>query len=253
MPPRKFLVSTSAGSTPRRTAKPICHPKSLQPRNREGWFKSEGWRVRKDGSQFWAHVVVDPIRDPTGKLIGFGKITRDLSERKEAEEKLWHTRKLFRLLVQGVTDYAIYLLDYPRQHRQLERRRGAHRKGVSGSRDCRSAFLPFLRARGRRRRCAHGGARHRVARRRIRARGPRRRKDRSSFWAHVVIDPVYDADAGRACHSPRTVSTTSTATISRSCLRAKASRRCASRALADPNTQDLSAGDYVRIFRDGHR
>jgi PAS domain S-box-containing protein len=77
----------------------------------DGRFESEGWRVRKDGSRFWAHVVVDTIRDPAGKLIGFAKITRDLSERKAAEEKLRTSQEQFRLLVQGVTDYAIYLLD----------------------------------------------------------------------------------------------------------------------------------------------
>jgi PAS domain S-box-containing protein len=53
---------------------------------REGKFESEGWRVRKDGSRFWAYVVIDPIRAPNGELIGFAKITRDLTERRAAEE-----------------------------------------------------------------------------------------------------------------------------------------------------------------------
>src|SRR6185437_6144648 len=80
--------------------------KVLETAKREGRFESEGWRVRKDGTRFWAQVVVDAIRDPAGKLIGFAKITRDLSERKEAEDKLKRSQELFALLVQGVTDYA---------------------------------------------------------------------------------------------------------------------------------------------------
>ena len=78
---------------------------------REGKFESEGWRVRKDGSRFWAYVVIDPIRTPTGEVIGFAKITRDLTERKAAEDELKKSQEAFRLLVQGVSDYAIYMLD----------------------------------------------------------------------------------------------------------------------------------------------
>ena len=77
----------------------------------EGKFESEGWRVRKDGSRFWAYVVIDPIRTPTGEVMGFAKITRDLTERKAAEDELKKSQEQFRLLVQGVSDYAIYMLD----------------------------------------------------------------------------------------------------------------------------------------------
>jgi PAS domain S-box-containing protein len=54
----------------------------------EGKFEAEGWRVRKDGSTFWAHVVIDPVHDKSGELIGFAKITRDLTERNESQRKL---------------------------------------------------------------------------------------------------------------------------------------------------------------------
>ena len=77
---------------------------------REGRFEGEGWRVRKDGTHFWCHVVIDPIIDPSGNLLGFAKITRDLTDRKMAEETLKRSEQQFRLLVQGVTDYAIYML-----------------------------------------------------------------------------------------------------------------------------------------------
>jgi PAS domain S-box-containing protein len=59
--------------------------RALETARREGKFEAEGWRVRKDGSLFWAYVVIDPIRGPSGEIIGFAKITRDLSERKAAE------------------------------------------------------------------------------------------------------------------------------------------------------------------------
>jgi PAS domain S-box-containing protein len=54
----------------------------------EGRFEDEGWRVRKDGSRFWANVVITTLRDQSGRLLGFAKISRDLTERKEAEERL---------------------------------------------------------------------------------------------------------------------------------------------------------------------
>jgi PAS domain S-box-containing protein len=67
---------------------------ALETAVREGKFEAEGWRVRKDGTRFWAYVVIDPIRGPSGKIIGFAKITRDLTERKDAQEKLEKMREV---------------------------------------------------------------------------------------------------------------------------------------------------------------
>jgi len=78
---------------------------------REGRYEDEGWRVRKDGSRFWASVVVDAIRDEAGQLQGFAKVTRDITERRAAQEALYESERQFRLLVGGVTDYALYMLD----------------------------------------------------------------------------------------------------------------------------------------------
>jgi PAS domain S-box-containing protein len=71
--------------------------RALRTAEQEGKFEGEGWRVRKDGSRYWTHVVIDPIRSPTGGLLGFAKVTRDLSERRAAQEQLERTREtLFR-------------------------------------------------------------------------------------------------------------------------------------------------------------
>src|SRR6185503_16282409 len=78
---------------------------------RVGRFEDEGLRVRKDGSRFWANVVITALRGPSGELVGFAKVTRDLTERRRTEETLRLSEERFRLLVQGVKDYAIFMLD----------------------------------------------------------------------------------------------------------------------------------------------
>src|SRR5580704_13640722 len=79
----------------------------LEVATREGRFEEEGWRLRKDGTRFWANVTITALRKPDGAVIGFAKVTQDLTERREAEEE---TRR-FRLLVESVKDYAIFMLD----------------------------------------------------------------------------------------------------------------------------------------------
>src|SRR5690242_6905196 len=77
----------------------------------EGRFEDEGWRLRKDGSRFWANVIITALRDDKGALHGFGKVTRDLTQRREHEERVRQSEERFRLLVDGLSDYAIFMLD----------------------------------------------------------------------------------------------------------------------------------------------
>jgi len=167
--------------------------RALETAKREGKFEAEGWRVRKDGSRFWAFVVIDPIRDHSGQVIGFAKITRDLTERKAAEQVLHRSEEQFRLLVQGVSDYAIYLLDL--EGKVTNWNLGAQRiKGYFANEIVGQHFSRFYTDEDR----AAGIPQTALetARRdgRFEKEGWRIRKDGSRFWAHVVIDAIRDDD-----------------------------------------------------------
>jgi len=170
--------------------------RALETAEREGKFEAEGWRVRKDGSRFWAYVVIDPIRDRSGQIIGFAKITRDLTERKAAEQVLHRSEEQFRLLVQGVSDYAIYLLDLEGNitswNLGAQRIKGYFANEIIGQHfsrfytdDDRAAGLPELALETVRKQGRFEKEAWRV------------RKDGSRFWAHVIIDPIRD-DQGNA-------------------------------------------------------
>jgi PAS domain S-box-containing protein len=161
----------------------------------EGKFEGEGWRVRKDGTCFWAHILVDPIRDEDGRLIGFAKITRDVSDKREAEQALFASEQRFRLLVQGVRDYAIYMLDG--DGRVANWNTGAEAiKGYRSDEIVGEHFSRFYteedRAAGEPARALETALREGKYEREA----WRVRKDGSRFWASVVIDPIY-GDTGK--------------------------------------------------------
>ncbi len=167
---------------------------ALQIATETGRFESEGWRLRKSGERFWAHVVIDAIRDGDGKLIGYVEITRDLTERKRAAEELRQSEKQFRMLVQGVTDYAIYMLDPDGCVSSWNV--GAHRiKGYSAEEILGEHFSRFYTHEDREAGVPDRALETAAKEGRYEKEGWRVRKDGSRFWASVIIDAIHD-DAG---------------------------------------------------------
>ncbi|HEX4737603.1 MAG TPA: PAS domain S-box protein [Allosphingosinicella sp.] len=165
--------------------------RALEVAAREGRFESEGWRVRKDGTRFWANAILDPIRDAHGTLVGFAKITRDISERKEAERQLYDSEQRFRMLVQGVRDYAIYMLD--RDGYVTNWNTGAAAiKGYSEAEIVGQHFSRFYteedRANGEPQRALQTALKEG----KYEKEAWRVRKDGTRFWASVVLDPIFD-------------------------------------------------------------
>jgi PAS domain S-box-containing protein len=158
---------------------------------REGRFEAEGWRVRNDGSRFWAHVVLDPVRTPDGKLIGFAKITRDVTEKKKAEQRLWDSEQRFRLLVQGVRDYAIYMLD--REGRVTNWNSGAQAiKGYAEQEIVGEHFSRFYTDEDREAGAPAKALETALREGKYEKQAWRVRKNGERFWASVLIDPIYN-------------------------------------------------------------
>jgi len=160
-----------------------------------GVFEDEGWRVRKDGTLFWANVVITALRAPDGKLLGYAKVTRDLTQRRAHEEELRRSEERFRLLVEGVAEYAIFMLDP--NGRVSTWNSGAQRiKGYTADEIIGQHFSIFYPQDVR----ESGWTDHELQ---IAAEkgtfvdtGWRLRKDGTKFWANVTITALRD-DTGR--------------------------------------------------------
>jgi len=157
----------------------------------DGRIEDEGWRLRQDGTRFWANVVISALRDASGALVGFSKVTRDLTERREQEERLRESERSLRLLIEGVQDYAIFRLDP--EGRIASWNAGAQRlKGYLPEEIIGRHFSVFYNPEA----VATGWPQEELRRAarygRFEDEGWRVRKDGSLFWANVVITAIRD-------------------------------------------------------------
>jgi len=156
-----------------------------------GRHQGEGWRVRKDGSRFWADVVVTAVRDEGGRLRGFGKVTRDVTARNLAAEALRLSEENLRLFVSEVKDYAIFMLDpsgvVTTWNEGAERIKGYTAEEIIGK-NFSEFYTPESAEKGQPLQELN------IAKEmgRYQEEGWRVRKDGSRFWADVVITAVRD-------------------------------------------------------------
>ncbi len=152
----------------------------------KGRIEDEGWRLRKDGTRFWANVVITALRDESGNLRGFAKVTRDLSARYAVDEALRKSEERFRLLVEAVGDYAIYMLD--RAGCVTTWNLGAERmKGYLSAEVVGRHFSIFFPDEARQAGIPEHELEVAAKEGRFEDEGWRLRKDGTRFWANVVV------------------------------------------------------------------
>jgi PAS domain S-box-containing protein len=156
-----------------------------------GRFEDEGWRLRKDGSRFWANVVITALRDESGELQGFAKVTRDLTERRRQEEIVRHSEEQLRLLVEGVKDYAIYMID-PGGHVLTWNAGAAAITGYAAGEVVGRHFSMFFVPDDLAARKPDNELAAALRDGHAQDEGWRLRKDGGMFWAEVVITPLFD-------------------------------------------------------------
>jgi len=160
---------------------------------RAGSHNTEGWRIRKDGKAFWASVVTTALHSRDGQLAGFVKIVRDITDKKAAHDAVLESERRFRMLVHGVTDYAIFMLSpegvVTNWNSGARRIKGYTANEIIGSHFSRF-YMPEDAAAGLPQRGLDAAARDG----RFEAEGWRVRKDGTRFWAHVVIDAIREDD-----------------------------------------------------------
>ncbi len=161
---------------------------------REGRFEDLGWRVRKDGSRFWANVVISAMRDAGGHLVGFSKVTRDMTDRKRAEDETQarlEAEERYRYIVESVRDYAIFMLDATGHvatwNIGAERIAGYKAEEIIGSHF--SRFYPQSDIDAGK---CEMELRVATSEGRFEDEGWRLRKDGTRYWSNVVISAVRD-------------------------------------------------------------